>query len=171
MREARGQFTHGEKPLLPRHEDLHQMRLGDVGQQHDLAATGEFTARQVDETAIAQLRVLGGGASVRHRPIEHHREDLSEQRLAEQFERGGVHLENGAPGIEHQHAAGQAVEERRHARRESFVAGVRLAQVPLQFGHLAAQRIEGAGQLVGHRAESAAGRLQIGALIVDRVEI
>ena len=50
-----------------------------------------------------------------------------------------------------------------------LVAGVRLRQIVLQLRDLAAQRIEGAGQLLGHRAEGAEGRLQIGALIARHV--
>ena len=42
--ETRGQLPQGEQALLARQEHLHEMRLGHVGQQHDLAAVARFAA-------------------------------------------------------------------------------------------------------------------------------
>jgi len=171
MREAGGQLAHGQQPLLPRHEDLHQVRLGDIGQQHHLAAPARsrrdrLTKRPLRNSMCSLKEPVEG--TLRSNTVD---SVFAQHRFVQQFNGGGVALENNALRIEHEHPAGQSLDQRCHARGQMLVAGVRFREVVLQLRNLAAQRIEGAGQLLGHRAEGAEGRLQIGALITRRVVI
>jgi hypothetical protein len=170
MCETRSQLAHGHEPLLARQENVHQMRLGHIGQQHHLASVTELAARQVHEPAGAQLRVLADGAAAHRRTPEHHREGLMNQGLPQQRNGRGVRFLDLAACIEHQHAARQPFDQRRQARREVLIARMRLAELAAQLRHLATQRFEGAGELFRNGTESAERCGEFAALEIDEVE-
>ena len=133
MRESRGQLAQGHEPLLARQENVHQVRFGDVGEQHHLAALGELASRYVHESAGARAPcarrspplLTAARASTALK-------DWPQQGLAEQRQRRRIAFLDLAAGIEHQHAAGQAVDQRREACGEVLLAGARLAELDVQ---------------------------------------
>ena len=168
MGKAGPQFAEGHEPLLPRQEALQQMRLGDIGEQHHLAALGEFAPRKIDESPGAKLRVLADRGVVDRGAREHGLERLPQQGLAEQRDRGRIRFLDVPARIEHQDAAGKSFDERRQARGQTIPAGVRLVELVPQLRHLPAQRIERSGKLLGYRAERAKRRGELAARIVDQ---
>ncbi|MGO9949318.1 MAG: hypothetical protein ACLPWG_21020, partial [Steroidobacteraceae bacterium] len=73
--------------------------------------------------------------------------------------------------VEHQHSAWQPFHQGGQARRQVFTACARVAQFALQLCDLAAQGVEGTGQLFRDGTERDERRLKFRAAIFDQLEI